>query len=90
MLAAIMLATMHQNWSLVGNARTNTVCPLHSLGPNSAEPDAPAFKLVGSGFIATMMNCNSIAVAKQNDVCLLSHDGIQPIYLILGLDENFG
>ncbi|MGB2665415.1 MAG: hypothetical protein WAK48_15525 [Candidatus Acidiferrum sp.] len=84
-----MLTAMYENRALVGNACANTVCSLDLLRPNSTHPDTPAFELFGSCLLATMMNCNAVPVAQQNNVGLLAHDRVKPVYLVLGLDEKF-
>jgi len=49
---------------------------LRLLGPDAAEPDAPAFEIVSAGFIAAMVNRDSRVVAQENDVALLADDGV--------------
>ena len=90
MPAAKVLAAMHKNRPLICNAGANAVRPFRLLRPYSPEPDAPLLELFGFGFISAVMNRDSLAVAQQNDVCLLADDRVEPVHLVLGLGEHVG
>ena len=84
-----MLPAMNQHRPLLADASPDAVCALNSLGPNTTEPNPPMLEVLGPAFITTMMNPHSIVVAQQNDVPLLSHNGVQPIDLLPHLHDHF-
>jgi len=56
----------------------------------AAEPDAPAFEIVGAGFIAAMVNRDSRVVAQENDVALLADDGVKTIDFLSCVNDDVG
>src|SRR5258708_36619991 len=78
---AIMLAAMDEQGALFGDAGADAGGAFALLGPDAAEPEAPAFEIVGAGFIAAMVNRDSRVVAQEDDVALLAGDGVKTIDL---------
>jgi hypothetical protein len=78
---AKMLPAVDENWTLFNDRSSDSVGPLDLLGPNSAQPDAPMFELLGLRLVATMLNGNSFAIAQQNDVIFLPDNGIKAVDL---------
>ena len=87
---AKMLAAVDEQWALLGDAGADTVGAFDLLGPDATEPDAPAFEILGPGFIAAMVNGDSCVVAQENDVALLADDGIKTIDLFSCVDDDVG
>ena len=85
---AIVLATMNQNRPLLRDARPDAIGAFDLLGPDAAEPDAPMLEIVGSGFIAAMVNRDSCVVAQENDVALLADDGVETINLFPRVNDD--
>jgi hypothetical protein len=54
--------------------------------PDSAQPYTPALELLVLAIVAAMVDGDSIAVAKENYVRLRANDGIEAVYLFLGLE----
>jgi hypothetical protein len=85
---AIVLTTMDQQGTLLGDAGADAVGALDLLGPDPAEPDAPAFEIVGPGFIAAMVNGDPRIVAQENHVALLADDGVETIDLFPCVNDD--
>ena len=73
---AIVLAAVDEQGTLFGDAGADAVGAFDLLGPDAAEPDAPAFEIVGAGFVAPMVNGDARVVAKEDDVTLLANNGV--------------
>src|SRR6266481_4193851 len=76
--------------TLFGDAGADAVGAFDLLGPDAAEPDSPAFEIVGAGFIAAMVNRDSRVVAQENDVALLADDGVKTIDLFSCVNDDVG
>src|SRR5882762_7998939 len=87
---AIVLAAMDEQGALFGDAGADAVGAFDLLGPDAAEPDAPAFEIVGAGFIAAMVNRDSSVVAQEDDVALLADDGVKTIDLFSCVNDDVG
>jgi len=87
---AIVLAAMDEQGALFGDAGADAVGAFDLLGPDAAEPDAPAFEIVGAGFIAAMVNRNSRVVAQEDDVALLADDGVKTIDFLSCVNDDVG
>jgi hypothetical protein len=77
---------MHENRPAIRDAGTDTVCAFDLLRPDAAKPYTPALELVVLAVVATMVDGDSIAVAQENYVRLRPNNGIEAIYLFLGLE----
>src|SRR5882762_1412453 len=87
---AIVLAAMDEQGALFGDAGADAVGAFDLLGPDAAEPDAPAFEIVGAGFIAAMVNRDSRVVAQEDDVALLADDGVKTIDFFSCVNDDVG
>jgi hypothetical protein len=85
---AKMLPAVDENWTLFNDRSSDSVGPLGLLGPNSAQPDAPVFKLLRFPLVAAMLNGDSFAIAQQNDVILLPDNGIQAVDLFPCVEKH--
>ena len=74
---------------MFGNARADPICPFDSFRPNSSDPDAPVFELLGLRFFTAVVNSYSIGIAQQNDISLLADDRIKTIDFFLGIHNCF-
>ena len=76
--AAKMLVTMHQHRTLLGNGCSNPVGAFRLLRPKRCPLQMPQ-RLNSSALDSSpaVMNSNSIAVAKENDVAVRTNDGIE-------------
>jgi hypothetical protein len=81
-----MLPTMHENRSSIRDTGADTVCAFDPLRPDAAQPYTPALELLVVASVATMVDGDSIAVAQENYVRLRANDGIEAVYLFLGLE----
>lgn len=81
-----MLGTMHENRPPIRYAGADTVCALDPLRPDATQPYAPLLELVVLALVATMVDGDSIAVAQENYVRLWANNGIEAVYLFLGLE----
>jgi hypothetical protein len=83
-----VLPAMDENWTLFNDRSSDSVGPLDLLGPNSSQPDAPMFELLRFRLVATMLNGDSFAIAQQNDVIFLPHNGIKAVDLFPRLKKD--
>jgi hypothetical protein len=81
-----MIPTMHENGPSIRDAGADTVCAFDPLRPDAAQPNTPTLELVVLAIVATMVDGDSIAVAQENYVRLRANNGIEAIYLFLGLE----
>jgi hypothetical protein len=84
--AAKMLGTMHENRPPIRDAGADTVCAFDPLRPDAAQPYTPVLELVVLALVSTMVDGNSIAVAQENYIRLRANNGIEAVYLFLGLE----
>ena len=90
MARAVVLAAMDEEGALFSDAGADAVGAFDLFGPDAAEPDAPTLEIVGPGFVAAMVNGDSLVVAQEDDVALLADDGVETIDLFPCLDNDFG
>ena len=83
--AAKMLGTMHEDRPSIRDAGADTVCAFDPLGPDAAQPYTPLPELLVLALVAAMVDSDSIAVAQENYVRLRANNGIEAVYLFLGL-----
>jgi hypothetical protein len=76
---------MHESRPSIRNAGADTVCALDPLRPDAAHPYTPLLELVVLALVATMVDGDSIAVAQENYIRLRANNGIEAVYLFLGL-----
>src|SRR5690349_18256474 len=88
MSTAKVLAGVYQHRPPLRDARANAVGAFGFLGPDAAEPDAPAFELAGFAFVPAMMNRHALVVAQQNHVVELTEHSIEPVDLFLSLNQD--
>src|SRR5262249_47313296 len=88
MSAAKVLAGVYQYRPLLGDTRANAVGSLGFLRPDAAQPDAPVSELTGFGVVPAMMNRHSLAITQQNHVGVLTEHGIEPVDLLLCLNQD--
>jgi hypothetical protein len=81
-----MLGTMHENRASICDASADTICAFDLLRPDAAKPYTPALELVVLALVATMMDGDSLAVTQENYVRLRANNGIEAVYLFLGLE----
>jgi hypothetical protein len=81
-----MLGTMHENRPSIRDAGADTVCAFDSLRPDAAQPYTPLLELVVPALLATMVDGDSLAVAQENYIRLRANNGIEAVYLFLGLE----
>jgi hypothetical protein len=81
-----MLGTMHENRPSIRDAGADTVCAFDLLRPDAAQPYTPLFELAVLALVTTMVDGDSIAVAQESYIRLRSNNGIEAVYLFLGLD----
>src|ERR1700735_467796 len=84
--ATKMVGTMHENRPSIRNAGADTVCAFDPLRPDATQPYTPLLELAVLALVAAMVDGDSIAVAQQNHVRLRANNGIEAVYLFLGLD----
>jgi hypothetical protein len=77
---------MHENRPSIGDAGADTVCTFDLLRPDAAQPYTPALELLDLAIVATMVDGDSIAVAQENYVRLRANNGVEAVYLFLGLE----
>src|SRR5882724_3503712 len=83
-----MLTLMNRNGAFLGDACADPIGSLDLLGPNTAEPYSPILELLGFRRIATMIDYNAAAVAKQDDVVRPPHDVVEAVELVLGIGNQ--
>ena len=83
-----MLASVHIDRALLGDAGANAVRPLRLLGPHAAEPGSPIFETARLVLLATVLDGDARAVAQQDDVSGFADHLIQLIDLVLGAEDE--
>src|SRR6516225_4499305 len=78
-----MLTFVDGDRAFLDNAGANAVGALRCLRPHAAEPRSPIFELIRPPILATMFDCDTGAIAEQNDVSRLTNHPVELIDLLL-------
>jgi hypothetical protein len=79
---------MHESRPSIRDAGADSVCAFDPLRPDAAQPYTPLLELLVLALVATMVDGDSVAVAQQNYVRLRANNGIEAVYLFLGLEQK--
>jgi hypothetical protein len=74
-----VLPAMHKHRPFFNNGSADPVRPFHIFRPDTPQPDTSMFELIGLRLVSAMVNGDSVAIAKQNDILFLADDRIKAV-----------